>query len=147
MGIEVYFLFRTMVYRTVNNSYFYLSIVYLRTDPKMLHERIRQRARSEEQTIPLQYLMDLHTLHEQWLMENKQNLPAPVLVIDANCTLPAMWVLLCCWCCPWCIYLKTLGLASTASWPFFLGYLQRSFLYMINPEYWRSILFFCVFYC
>ncbi|KAK3894734.1 hypothetical protein Pcinc_001521 [Petrolisthes cinctipes] len=65
--------------------------VYLRTDPKVLNERIKQRARNEEQTIPLQYLVDLHTLHEKWLMENNQNLPAPVLVLDANDSLPAMY--------------------------------------------------------
>lgn len=105
---ELFWIFCPELYRSVN-SYFYLCIVYLRTDPKMLHERIRQRARSEEQTIPLQYLMDLHTLHEQWLIENKQNLPAPVLVIDANGSLPTMWVLLCCccWCCPRFLCLKT----------------------------------------
>ncbi len=41
------------------------------------------RARSEEKVIPLDYLRELHVLHEDWLMK-KENLPAPVLVIDAD---------------------------------------------------------------
>ncbi|XP_063865714.1 thymidine kinase 2, mitochondrial-like isoform X2 [Scylla paramamosain] len=66
-------------------------IVYLRTDPEVLHTRIKERARSEEQAIPFQYLSDLHTLHEEWLMGPSSSLPAPVLVLDANDTLPNMY--------------------------------------------------------
>lgn len=66
-------------------------IVYLRTDPTVLHERIKKRARTEEQAIPLQYLKDLHELHEEWLIEKKHGLSAPVLVLDANDSLPAMY--------------------------------------------------------
>lgn len=71
---------------------FWLTTVYLRTDPEVLHARIKQRARAEEHTIPLQYLRDLHNLHEEWLMGQDSSLPAPLLVIDANETLPNMWV-------------------------------------------------------
>lgn len=35
------------------------------------------------QVIPLEYLQDLHDLHERWL-RNKALLPAPVLVVDAD---------------------------------------------------------------
>ncbi|ROT76800.1 deoxynucleoside kinase isoform X1 [Penaeus vannamei] len=66
-------------------------IVYLRTDPNKVHERIRKRARSEEQTIPMQYLEDLHKLHEDWLIEKKHPLPAPVLILDANENLCSMY--------------------------------------------------------
>ncbi|KAG7167562.1 Thymidine kinase 2-like 2 [Homarus americanus] len=66
-------------------------IVYMRTDPCKLHDRIRKRSRSEEQTIPIQYLEDLHRLHEEWLIEKKYPLPCPVLVLDANDSLPVMY--------------------------------------------------------
>ncbi|XP_068212853.1 deoxynucleoside kinase-like [Palaemon carinicauda] len=66
-------------------------IVYLRTEPSNLHERIKKRSRSEEKTIPLQYLEDLHNLHEEWLMEKKHGLTTPVLVLDANDNLCNMY--------------------------------------------------------
>ena len=43
-------------------------IIYLRTDPEVVYERIKNRNRSEENTIPLQYLKELHKLHEEWLV-------------------------------------------------------------------------------
>jgi deoxynucleoside kinase len=59
-------------------------IVYLRTKPEKALERIRERARGEETGIPLEYLEELHQLHEDWLCANKFQLPAPVITIDAN---------------------------------------------------------------
>ncbi|KAM3959008.1 deoxynucleoside kinase [Aphomia sociella] len=60
-------------------------IVYLKTTPSIVHERIRKRARSEEQCVPLQYLEELHKLHEDWLVHRTfADCPAPVLVIDAD---------------------------------------------------------------
>merc|ERR1711971_1076049 len=59
-------------------------IIYLRTDPEKALERVRSRARGEENAIPLSYLTDLHNLHEDWLVNQKRALPAPVIVIDAN---------------------------------------------------------------
>ena len=47
-------------------------------------ERINVRARSEENQIPLDYLEQLHSLHEDWLIQGKYPVPAPVLVIDAD---------------------------------------------------------------
>ena len=64
--------------------------VYLRTDPQILHERILKRSRNEEACIPYEYLEELHKLHEEWLIENKQNLDFPVLIIDANSPLSQM---------------------------------------------------------
>ena len=43
-------------------------IIYLRTDPEIVYERIKNRNRLEENTIPLQYLIELHNLHEEWLV-------------------------------------------------------------------------------
>nr|ACO15692.1 Deoxynucleoside kinase [Caligus clemensi] len=60
-------------------------IVYLRTTPEVAHARLCKRARSEEKTVPLDYLQDLHDSYEDWLMRKVYGQPpAPVLVIDAN---------------------------------------------------------------
>jgi len=59
-------------------------IVYLRTSPEVAYERIKQRARDEESCVPLQYLKDLHELHENWLIHGQFYRPAQVLVLDAN---------------------------------------------------------------
>ncbi|XP_015037412.1 deoxynucleoside kinase [Drosophila pseudoobscura] len=62
-------------------------IIYLRTSPEVAHERIRQRARSEESCVPLKYLQELHELHEDWLIHNRRNQACKVLVLDADLTL------------------------------------------------------------
>ncbi|XP_077289192.1 deoxynucleoside kinase-like isoform X2 [Arctopsyche grandis] len=60
-------------------------IVYLKTTPSIVHERIRKRARSEEQCVPLAYIEQLHELHEDWLVRGKSfRRPAPVLILDAD---------------------------------------------------------------
>ena len=59
-------------------------IIYLRTTPEKALERMKERNRGEEAGVPLDYLKDLHTLHEDWLIHKKHPLPAPVLVIDAD---------------------------------------------------------------
>jgi len=45
-------------------------IVYLRTPAEVCQERIEKRGREEETTIPLEYLRDLETLHDEWLLGN-----------------------------------------------------------------------------
>ncbi|KAK7496740.1 hypothetical protein BaRGS_00011949 [Batillaria attramentaria] len=66
-------------------------IVYLRASPEVCQERIKIRNRSEESCVSLDYLQDLHRLHEDWLINKKcGSLPAPVLVIDANVDLPEL---------------------------------------------------------
>lgn len=53
--------------------------IYLRADPKISYERIKKRSRPGEETIPFEYLNELHTKHENWLMDEPN-----VLVIDVN---------------------------------------------------------------
>lgn len=58
-----------------------ISAVYLKTTPSVVHERIRKRARSEEQCVPLEYIEQLHDLHENWLVHGTSfKRPAPVSI-------------------------------------------------------------------
>ncbi|XP_022094559.1 deoxynucleoside kinase-like [Acanthaster planci] len=60
-------------------------IVYLRSTPEQCEKRIIARSRKEESGIPLDYLRELHQMHEDWLFRRtKFELPAPVLVLDAT---------------------------------------------------------------
>lgn len=61
-------------------------IIYLRTRPEVAYERILKRNRPEEKLMSFSYLQDLHTLHEEWLIQKTkfQPLAAVVTVIDAN---------------------------------------------------------------
>ncbi|CAH1383211.1 unnamed protein product [Tenebrio molitor] len=61
-------------------------IVYLRSSPEVVYERIKARGRPEEKGISLDYLKDLHQSHEEWLIRSSTN-TIPVLVMDANQTL------------------------------------------------------------
>ena len=54
-------------------------IVYLRTPAEVCLERIESRGRSEESTIPIEYLRDLEVLHDEWLIDNPE-----VIVIDGQ---------------------------------------------------------------
>ena len=59
-------------------------IVYLRTSPDKLLERIKSRSRNEELSVNLDYLTQLHLLHETWLHSQTRPVPAPVLTINAD---------------------------------------------------------------
>ena len=52
--------------------------VYLRTNPEVVYERMKKRNRSEESHVPLEYLQQLHNLHESWLIDGAHHRPAPV---------------------------------------------------------------------
>jgi len=49
-------------------------IVYLRTPAQVCLERIEARGRSEESTIPIEYLRDLEVLHDEWLIDNPKTI-------------------------------------------------------------------------
>ncbi|KAK9888150.1 hypothetical protein WA026_000419 [Henosepilachna vigintioctopunctata] len=60
-------------------------IVYLRTSPEVVYERVKSRNRPEESGLQFQYLVDLHESHEKWLMSNDERFNnIPLLVLDGN---------------------------------------------------------------
>ena len=54
--------------------------IYLKCNPNVNSERIKKRARNEEENIPLEYLEQIHQKHEEWF--NDENIPT--LVIDST---------------------------------------------------------------
>jgi deoxycitidine kinase len=56
--------------------------IYLRLEPYTSLERIHKRNRTEEKGIPFDYLQNLHTLHEEWLLNPEME--NDVCVIDAS---------------------------------------------------------------
>lgn len=57
-------------------------LVYLRTTPEVVYERMKVRGRSEETSVSLDYLKQLHDLHEDWLIQGRKYRPAPVNFIN-----------------------------------------------------------------
>jgi deoxyadenosine/deoxycytidine kinase len=49
-------------------------ILYLRTPAEVCLERIKQRGRDEESGIPMEYLLQLENLHDEWLLDNPKAL-------------------------------------------------------------------------
>jgi deoxyadenosine/deoxycytidine kinase len=62
--------------------------IYLRVDPKVSFKRIQKRARSEETSISLTYLEQLHDRHETFLIHKQDVLEelksVPLLILDCN---------------------------------------------------------------
>ena len=58
-------------------------IIYLRTSPEIVHERMLKRGRSAESTVSLQYLQELHELHEDWLIRRPSK-TIPILVLNGD---------------------------------------------------------------
>ncbi|XP_076638490.1 deoxynucleoside kinase isoform X2 [Colletes latitarsis] len=66
-------------------------IVYLRTSPEIVHQRMKKRARKEETAVSLEYLKQIHSIHDEWLYHKTLfNVSAPVLVLDGNKNLEEM---------------------------------------------------------
>lgn len=59
-------------------------IVYVRASPEIVYKRIMERARVEELDIPIEYLYDLHILHEKWLMQHCKVNNIPIFVLNAD---------------------------------------------------------------
>ncbi len=72
-----------------NNNYYQPNgFIYLKTDPEISLDRVRNRNRKDEHEISLEYLKDISHRHDEYLI-SKTNLPErirkiPVLVLDAN---------------------------------------------------------------
>lgn len=56
-------------------------IIYLRTQPEVAFERIKKRARSEEELMDYDYITKLHQKHDDWLLDNDEE---NVLIIDGD---------------------------------------------------------------
>lgn len=65
-------------------------IIYLRTSPETCMQRIKARSRTEEKTLPMELLCALHERHEEWLIQEKFPVPAPVMIVDGNRNLEEM---------------------------------------------------------
>lgn len=77
-------------------------IVYVRATPEVVYERIQKRNRTEEKSVPFEYICRLHDLHEQWLNQSANNnnndesfLPVtssgiPIFILDANLPSPSI---------------------------------------------------------
>lgn len=57
--------------------------IYLKCNPKVNSERIKKRSRSEEESIPIEYLTQIHNKHEDWMYHEMEK-GVPVLTIDAT---------------------------------------------------------------
>ncbi|XP_015118037.1 deoxynucleoside kinase isoform X2 [Diachasma alloeum] len=68
-------------------------IVYLRTTPDIVYKRMRARARKEEKLVSLEYLEQIHQIHEEWLYHKTLfNVPAPIIILDADQSMEEMFV-------------------------------------------------------
>jgi deoxyadenosine/deoxycytidine kinase len=65
-----------------------IGFIYLKTDPEIAHQRIEKRSRASESGLPLAYLQQIATCHEQFLINKEHVIPelknVPVLVLDCN---------------------------------------------------------------
>ncbi|CAK1547403.1 unnamed protein product [Leptosia nina] len=57
-------------------------IVYLRTTPEVVWERMMNRGRKEESEVPLEYLQQVHESYENWF--SSRNMGCEVLTINAD---------------------------------------------------------------
>ncbi|KAF5273378.1 hypothetical protein FQR65_LT04670 [Abscondita terminalis] len=60
-------------------------IIYLRTSPIVVYERMQARNRKEERTVSFNYIKEMHDMHENWLYHKTSfSCPAPVLILNAD---------------------------------------------------------------
>lgn len=65
-----------------------IGFIYLQASPETCSNRIKIRNRTGEEIISIEYLQNIHYLHEQFLIEKKSTFDnirhIPVLILDAN---------------------------------------------------------------
>ncbi|KAL7646476.1 UNVERIFIED_CONTAM: hypothetical protein RMT77_001726 [Armadillidium vulgare] len=59
-------------------------VIYVKTDPEVAFERIRNRNREEESTITLEFIQDLDIKHDEYMKVLKETYGVPVYMIDGN---------------------------------------------------------------
>lgn len=59
-----------------------LKHIYLKTSPLIADKRVKQRQRSGEESIPLEYLNQCHDYHENWLLDMNNNYS--LLILDGD---------------------------------------------------------------
>lgn len=61
-------------------------IIYLRAAPKIALERIRTRGRNEERSITIDYINQLHSFYDDWLLKTNTKSRVIILNADQSCT-------------------------------------------------------------
>lgn len=60
------------------------AIIYLRTDPQTAFKRLQKRNRAEEANVNLEYITQIHSKYEDWLVKGKFSWPCQIIIINAN---------------------------------------------------------------
>lgn len=58
-------------------------IIYVKTEPTVCHKRVKNRARTGEDIIPLEYLIKCHEYHEN-MFKNENCCQDKMLILDGN---------------------------------------------------------------
>ena len=74
--------FQTFVDKIKTNK-----IIYIHTSPENCYNRVKQRNRSGENNIPLNYLQNCHTYHEDWLQQTDTTIKRIDGNVDINDTI------------------------------------------------------------
>tara|TARA_B100000902_G_scaffold399020_1_gene468007 strand:+ start:2969 stop:3658 length:690 start_codon:yes stop_codon:yes gene_type:complete len=61
----------------------YIKIIYIRTNPEICDLRVKKRNRAGE-IIPLEYLINCHNYHDNWLNDPEKIESGKTLIIDGN---------------------------------------------------------------
>jgi len=64
--------------------------VYIRVPAVEAYKRCQSRGRKEEMKLPLEFFQDLERMHDEVFLDKANSLPAPVLILDGDCTLSQM---------------------------------------------------------